>query len=147
MPISRVSPDQEITKRPIPRGKSRSSVQSASPARPRAASASAVRGLCRSDPALDPAARRRGDPGQPFQSQARLSPDDDRSKGGEVEIPPALPPGFNPIEMAFSKLKALLRKATERTVAGLWEAIGRFVDVFTPQECVNYFVAAGYDAD
>jgi hypothetical protein len=49
--------------------------------------------------------------------------------------------------MAFAKLKALLRKAAERTVDGLWSAIGRFVDVFTPQECANYFAAAGYDAD
>ena len=56
-------------------------------------------------------------------------------------------PDLNPIEMAFSKLKALLRKAAERTVAGLWAAIGRFVDAFTPQECVNYFAAAGYDPD
>jgi hypothetical protein len=49
--------------------------------------------------------------------------------------------------MAFSKLKALLRKAAERTMDGLWAAIGRFVDVFTPQECTNYFAVAGYDAD
>jgi len=60
-----------------------------------------------------------------------------------------LPPystDFNPIENAFAKLKALLRKAAERTVEGLWNAIGRFVDLFTPTECQNYFVAAGYDA-
>ena len=49
--------------------------------------------------------------------------------------------------MAFSKLKALLRKAAERTVDRLWAAIGRLVDVFTPEECANYFEAAGYDAD
>ena len=49
--------------------------------------------------------------------------------------------------MAFSKLKALLRKAAERTVDGLWNTIGRVVDVFTPEECANYFSAAGYDAD
>ena len=56
-------------------------------------------------------------------------------------------PDFNPIEMAFSKLKALLRKAAERTVEGLWAAIGRLIDVFMPDECANYFAAAGYDAD
>ena len=50
------------------------------------------------------------------------------------------------IENAFAKLKALLRKAAERTVEGLWTAIGRLVDVFTPPECANYFEAAGYDA-
>ncbi len=53
-------------------------------------------------------------------------------------------PDFNPIEMAFSKLKALLRKAAERTVEGLWSAIGRLVDTVTPGECANFFAAAGY---
>ena len=60
-----------------------------------------------------------------------------------------LPPyslDFNPIENAFAKLKALLRKAAERTVEGLWTAIGRLIDAFTPTECANYFAAAGYDA-
>ena len=56
-------------------------------------------------------------------------------------------PDFNPIEMAFSKLKAHLRKAAERTIHGLWDAIGRIVDLYSPQECSNYFSAAGYDAD
>jgi transposase len=50
------------------------------------------------------------------------------------------------IENAFAKLKALLRKAAERTVDGLWTAIGRLVDLFIPAECRNYFTAAGYDA-
>ena len=53
--------------------------------------------------------------------------------------------GFNPIENAFAKLKALLRKASERTVNGLWAAIGRIIDLFPPAECANYFTAAGYD--
>src|SRR3954469_7112224 len=52
----------------------------------------------------------------------------------------------NTIEHLFAKLKALLRKAAERTVEGLWTAIGRLIDVFTPTECANYFAAAGYDA-
>jgi len=59
---------------------------------------------------------------------------------------PPYSPDFNPIENAFSKLKALLRKAAERTIEGLWTAIGRLVDVFTPTACANYFAAAGYDA-
>ena len=59
---------------------------------------------------------------------------------------PPYSPDFNPIENAFAKLKALLRKAAERTVDGLWSAIGRIVDTFTPAECANYFAAAGYDA-
>jgi len=49
--------------------------------------------------------------------------------------------------MAFSKLKALLRKAAERTVDGLRTTIGWLVDVFTPNECANYFGAAGYEPD
>jgi transposase len=53
---------------------------------------------------------------------------------------------FNPIENAFAKLKAHLRKSAERTVDGLWNAIGRIIDLFTPAECANYFKAAGYDA-
>jgi transposase len=69
------------------------------------------------------------------------------AKGARLRFLPPYSPDFNPIEMAFSKLKALLRKAAERTVDGLWTAIGRFVDVFTTQECANYFAAAGYDAD
>ena len=39
-----------------------------------------------------------------------------------------------------------LRKAAERTVAGPWSAIGRLIDRFKPEECRNYFAAAGYDA-
>ena len=62
-----------------------------------------------------------------------------------LSLPP-YSPDFNPIENAFAKLKALLRKAAERTVEGLWRAIGRLIDVFTPTECANYFAAAGYDA-
>ena len=59
---------------------------------------------------------------------------------------PPYSPDFNPIEKAFSKLKALLRKASERTVEGLWNAIGAMISQFAPQECANYFTAAGYDA-
>jgi transposase len=62
-----------------------------------------------------------------------------------VFLPP-YSPDFNPIENAFAKLKALLRKAAERTNDGLWIAIGRIIDLFTPSECANYFAAAGYDA-
>jgi transposase len=59
---------------------------------------------------------------------------------------PPYSPDFNPIENAFAKLKALMRKAAQRTLEGLWTAIGRFLPEFTPAECVNYFAAAGYDA-
>jgi transposase len=57
---------------------------------------------------------------------------------------PAYSPDLNPIEMAFSKLKALLRKAAERSVDALWDRIGQILDEFTPAECANYFRAAGY---
>lgn len=66
--------------------------------------------------------------------------------GAGLRFLPPCSPDVNPIEMAFAKLKALLRKAAERTVAGLWHAIGRSLDTFTPTECANFFAAAGYDA-
>ena len=66
--------------------------------------------------------------------------------GAELRYLPPYSPDFNPIENAFAKLKALLRKASERTVNGLWAAIGRIIDLFPPAECTNYFSAAGYDA-
>jgi transposase len=57
---------------------------------------------------------------------------------------PPYSPDFNPIENAFAKLKANLRKAAERTVGGLWDAVGRIIDTYTPAESSNYFAAAGY---
>jgi transposase len=66
--------------------------------------------------------------------------------GCRVEYLPAYSPDYNPIELAFSKLKRLLRKAAERTVEGLWSALGRLLDHFNPQECRNYFRHRGYAA-
>ena len=60
---------------------------------------------------------------------------------------PPYSPDFNPIENAFSKLKALLRKAAERTGDALWDTIGTLIQVFTATECANFFAAAGYDPD
>jgi transposase len=57
---------------------------------------------------------------------------------------PPYSPDLNPIENAFSKLKRLLRSAAERTVEGLWSAIGRLLDRFSPAECRNYFRHCGY---
>ena len=51
---------------------------------------------------------------------------------------------FNPIEQAFSKLKALLRKAAARTVDDSWAAIAEIIELFTPTECANFFVNSGY---
>ena len=67
--------------------------------------------------------------------------------GASLLYLPPYSPEFNPIENAFAKLKAMLRKAAARTVDALWSAIGRIVDTFTPDECANSFAAAGYDAD
>ena len=66
--------------------------------------------------------------------------------GAKLLYLPPYSPDFNPIENAFAKLKALLRKAAERTVEGLWSKIGQLLPAFTPEECANYFAAAGYDA-
>ena len=65
--------------------------------------------------------------------------------GASLLYLPPYSPDFNPIENAFAKLKTLLRKAGERTVEGLWTAIGRLLDAFTPSECANYLAAVGYD--
>jgi transposase len=67
--------------------------------------------------------------------------------GASLRFLPPYSPDFNPIEKAFAKLKALLRKAAERTVDALWSRIGHIVDLFSPAECTNYFSSCGYDAD
>jgi transposase len=66
--------------------------------------------------------------------------------GARLLYLPPYSPDFDPIENAFAKLKALLRKAAERTVEGLWTRIRECLPAFTPNECKNYFAAAGYDA-
>ena len=58
---------------------------------------------------------------------------------------PAYSPDFNPIEMAFSKLKALIRKAAARTIPDLWDAIADAIELYSEHECLNYFAACGYD--
>ncbi len=67
--------------------------------------------------------------------------------GARLIYLPPYSPDFNPIEMAFSKLKARLRKAAARTIPELWEVIAECIDKFSPDECKNYFAAAGYDHD
>jgi transposase len=64
--------------------------------------------------------------------------------GATLRYLPPYSPDLNPIEMAFSKLKALLKKAAARTVEDLWTAIAQALPQFTPDECANYFAAAGY---
>ncbi len=65
--------------------------------------------------------------------------------GATMMFLPPYSPDFNPIEKAFSKLKALLRKAAERTVTGLWDRIGKLIDLVEPEEAQNYFNSCGYD--
>lgn len=67
---------------------------------------------------------------------------------GAAMLPlPPYSPDFNPIEMAFSKLKALIRKVAPRTIPDLWDTLADALDAFSPTECRNYFAAAGYDLD
>jgi transposase len=58
---------------------------------------------------------------------------------------PAYSPDLNPIEQVFSKLKALLRKAAERTIPGLWRKIRSILRAVTKKECKNFFRHAGYE--
>jgi len=60
---------------------------------------------------------------------------------------PPYSPDFNPIEMAFSKIKALLKKAAARTILDLWEAIRNAIDAVTPQDARNFFTACGYEPE
>jgi transposase len=64
--------------------------------------------------------------------------------GASLMFIPPYSPDLNPIEMAFAKLKALLRAKKLRTVEGLWNALGNLVDCFKPEECANFFRHAGY---
>lgn len=64
--------------------------------------------------------------------------------GARLVYLPPYSPDLNPIELAFSKLKGLLRKAGRRTVEGLWSFLGDTLDLFSAEECHNYFRHCGY---
>ena len=66
------------------------------------------------------------------------------AQGARLLFLPPYSPDLNPIELVFAKLKALLRKAAERSRDALWERIGQVLGAFTPQECANYLRHAGY---
>ena len=66
------------------------------------------------------------------------------AKGAKLLLLPPYSPDLNPIELAFSKLKALLRKAAARTRDSLWDTIADALGAFTPGECANYLAHAGY---
>jgi transposase len=68
-----------------------------------------------------------------------------RSAGAHLLFLPPYSPDLNPIEMVFAKLKTLLRKADERSIAAVWHRIGSLLQQFSPSECANYVRHAGYD--
>jgi len=67
--------------------------------------------------------------------------------GATLKYLPPYSPDFNSIEVAFSKLKAPLRHAAERTRDALWDRIGILIDQVSPAKCVNFFAAAGYEPE
>lgn len=79
-------------------------------------------------------------PGHKGEEAARLV----HACGAKLIFLPPYSPDLNPIEMLFSKLKTLLRKAGRRTRDALWQTIGDLLDAFTPNECANYIRHAGY---
>ena len=60
---------------------------------------------------------------------------------------PPYSPDLNPIEMAFCKLKTLIRKVAARSYDALWQAMGKVCDLFSDEECYKYFNAAGYETN
>ncbi len=66
------------------------------------------------------------------------------SVGATLSYLPQYSPDLNPIEPSFSKVKAHLRKAAERTINGLCRRIGKIACSFSAQECANFFAHAGY---
>ena len=69
-----------------------------------------------------------------------------KKRGAWFLFLPKYSPDLNPIEMAFAKLKTLLRKAKARTYDDLVRAIGNICDRFEPAECWSYLKQAGYVA-
>ncbi len=67
-----------------------------------------------------------------------------KAKGAFLLYLPPYSPDLNPIERAFSTLKALLRKAAARSVQELWDVIKDALNEFSPEECKNFFKHAGY---
>lgn len=67
--------------------------------------------------------------------------------GAKLLFLPPYSPDFNPIEMAFSKVKALLKKAGARKLEDLWNAVAEAIDALKPQDIRNYFKAAGYEPE
>lgn len=67
--------------------------------------------------------------------------------GAKLLLLPPYSPDFNPIENAFAKLKAILRKTAARTVPSLQNAIHNALPQFAARQCANFFTAAGYEPE
>jgi transposase len=70
-----------------------------------------------------------------------------RAAGASLMYLPPYATDLNPIEQAFAKLKALLRKAAARTRDTLWNTVGQLLSTFTPDECQKYFANSGYASE
>ncbi|MGA2539646.1 MAG: IS630 family transposase [Terracidiphilus sp.] len=68
-----------------------------------------------------------------------------RSAGARLFYLPKYSPDLNPIEQFFAKFKHWLRKAAQRTIEAVYNAIAPILDTVSPTECANYFANAGYD--
>lgn len=66
------------------------------------------------------------------------------ARGAAILYLPPYSPDLNPIEQAFAKIKALLRKAAARSLDALWQAIGRIIDTISQDQCKNFFGNSGY---
>lgn len=70
-----------------------------------------------------------------------------KAKQAWILFLPPYSPDLNPIEMAFAKIKALLRKVDARSYDKIWKSLGEICDTFQSTECRNFFSAAGYELD
>lgn len=69
------------------------------------------------------------------------------ARGASLLFLPAYSPNFSPIEEAFSKIKALLKKEAARTREALVETIGRTLDAVTSEDAKEWFVHCGYEVE
>src|SRR6266436_3717676 len=82
--------------------------------------------------------------GQSSCPQGRRRARENRGNRRNAAVPTPYSLDLNPIEQSFAKLKAHLRKSSERSIPALWDRIGTTLQTFTPEECNNYFTHTGY---
>ena len=70
-----------------------------------------------------------------------------KAAGASLLYLPPYSSDFDPIKNVFARLKSALRTAAARSIEALWDVIGRLIGTFMPDECANYFAAAGYEPD